>query len=139
VRFGAHTDMDARRLTPADRPRIERAAEHYLQSCYQKRTAVRVDEFAAVLGVTPQHLGRVLPAIIGTSIRNFLRRRQLQRAAALLESTPLSTTDVALGSGFGTRSTFFRCFQAAFGQTPTEYREQVPKRDSETLPSKLAF
>ena len=53
--------------------------------------------------------------------------RQLPYAQHLLETTTLSTVQVGRRAAFGTHPTFYRCFKAAFGMTPGEYRKQVTK------------
>jgi AraC-like DNA-binding protein len=112
------------RFTHRDRQRLERAAEHYLRACYRGRTAARVSEFADFLGVARPYLSRVALGILGISARDFLRQRQLAYAAELLLATPLSIQEVAIASAFGTPSTFHRCFIAAHGRSPAEYRDQ---------------
>jgi AraC-like DNA-binding protein len=72
------------------------------------------------------------------SLRDFLRRRQLGYASYLLQAAPtLSIRAVAVASGFGTPSTFHRCFKAAYGSSPAAYRE-VMKCDTskEILPAR---
>jgi AraC-like DNA-binding protein len=108
----------------ADRQRLERAADLYLHACYGTRTAARADEFAAYLRMARPHLSRLAPQILGSSVHEFLRRRQLDHARMLLRSTPLSIDDVALASAFGTPWTFYRCFRIAFGVTPAQYRRK---------------
>lgn len=107
------------------RQRLERAAELYLQDCYRKRTAARADEFAEYLSVTRPYLSRIVPDVLGVPLRDFLRQRQLAYAQRLLTTTTLSTVEIAEAAAFGTRPTFYRCFVAAFGMTPGQYRDQV--------------
>lgn len=111
----------------ADREKLDRAAELYLQTCYRTRTAARVDEFAEYLRRARPHVSRIVPEVIGMPVRDFLREKQLGHAQALLRTTPASVEQIALASGFGTGWTFYRCFKAAFGMTPTEYRTHVTK------------
>lgn len=106
------------------RRRLEEAAEFYLRACYGTRTAARADEFAAYLALTRPHLSRRTAELIGVPLRDFLRARQLAYAQRLLRTLPLSIHQIALASAFGTGWTFYRCFKAAFGLTPAEYREQ---------------
>jgi len=75
-----------------------------------------------MLGWSQSYLSRFVAAVTGSSVRDYLRRRQLAYAAYLLRATPLSNSDVALASAFGTPSTFYRCFVAAYGKTPAMYR-----------------
>lgn len=107
------------------RHRLERAAELYLRSCYERRTAARADEFAEHLRRSRPYLSRIVPEVLGVSLRLFLRERQLAYARHLLETTNRSTVVVGQAAGFGTHPTFYRCFKAAYGMTPGEYRRQV--------------
>ena len=110
-------------FTHADRQRLDRAAEHYLRACYKARTAVRVSELAMVLHVSAPYLSRIARAILGCPIHEHLRRKQLSYAEQLLRTTPLSVEEIALRCGFGTPSTFYRWFRAAYGTTPADFRE----------------
>lgn len=110
-----------------DRERLERSAELYLQTPFRTRSAVRVDEFAAYLRRARPHVSRIVQDLTGMSARDFLREKQLAHAQLLLRTTPAPVEQVALASGFGTAWTFYRCFKAAFGMTPAEYRERVTK------------
>jgi AraC-like DNA-binding protein len=112
------------RSRDADRRRFERAAELYLHACYGTKTAARAEEFATFLRLARPYLSRVVPDLIGMPLRDYLRRQQLAYAQHLLRTMPLTVTidQIALASAFGTPWTFYRCFKAAFGVTPTRYR-----------------
>lgn len=111
------------RFIHAQRQRLERAADHYLQRCYRTQTAVRASEFAKSIRVTHRHLSRAAPRIVGKSLRQFLRAKQLAYAETLLRATPLTVAEIAVRSGFGTETTFHRCFRDAYGMTPAHFRE----------------
>ena len=112
-----------RRFTHAHRQRLERAAAHYLRDCYRRSAPVRVSELADSLGLAAPYLSRIAPHIVGMPLRDFLRARQLEYAVRLLRTTPLPVREIALRSGFGTPTTFYRCFRAAHGTTPAAFRE----------------
>jgi AraC-like DNA-binding protein len=116
-----------RQIPFADRQRFERALESYLHGCFARRSAARVSEFAQSLGVSRSYLARVFPSVLGQTVHEALRARQLEHAETLLRSTALSTRDVALAAGFGTQMTFFRIFAASRRMTPDEYREKWTK------------
>jgi AraC-like DNA-binding protein len=115
-------DMRTTIFSSPDRRRLERAADLYLRWCYRNRTAARATEFAEIVGWTQSYLSRFVAAVAGLSVRDYLRRRQLVYAAYLLRATPLANREIALASAFGTPSTFYRCFVAAYGRTPAMYR-----------------
>lgn len=116
------------RSREADRQRFERAAELYLHACYGTKTAARAEEFAAYLRLARPYLSRIVPDLIGVPLRDYLRGQQLTYAQHLLRTMPLTVTvdQIALASAFGTPWTFYRCFKAAFGITPTKYRISAP-------------
>lgn len=112
-----------RTFTQADRQRLDRAAEHYLRACYKTKTAARASEFAVFLGVSTPYLSRIVPAMVGKPVRDFLRAKQIEYAVQLLRSTPISVDEIAIRCGFGTPWTFYRWFRKAYGMTPTAFRE----------------
>ncbi len=118
----------ASRSREADRQRFEDAAEFYLRARYATRTAARAEELAAYVRLARPYVSRRVMELFGVSVRDFLRSRQLAYAQQLLRTTPLSIEQIALASAFGTTWTFHRCFKAAFGLTPAEYREQERRK-----------
>ncbi len=110
-------------FTHAHRQRLERAAAHYLQECYRRSTAARASEFATFVGLAPPYLSRIAPKIVGMSLRDFLRKQQLEYAVQLLRRIPSPISEIALRCGFGTVTTFYRWFRAAYGTTPGVYRK----------------
>ena len=111
-----------RTFTHSHRQRLDRAATHYLQECYRKRTAARVSEFAELLNCHPDYLTRTAASIFGSSLLEYLRKRQLEEAERLLLTTPLPNEEIALLAGFGTPSTFYRHFRAARKISPRTFR-----------------
>lgn len=110
-------------FTHVHRQRLERAVSHYLDECYANTTAARASEFAAFLRRHPAYLSRTVVAIVGMTLRAYLRSKQLEEAERLLVTTPLPIAEIALHAGFGTTSTFYRCFKKARGLTPAAFRE----------------
>jgi AraC-like DNA-binding protein len=72
--------------------------------------------------MTRPYLSRLVPELIGIPLHDFLHEQQLAHAQHLLRTTPLTIDQIALASAFGTPWTFYRCFKAAFGMTPSKYR-----------------
>lgn len=110
-------------FTDDHRKRLDRAVTHYLRQCYRQATAARVSEFATSLGRNRDYISRTAAAILGLSLREFLRAKQLSYAAQLLRTTPLPMKEIALRAGFGTTSTFYRCFTTLHRIPPGQFRE----------------
>jgi AraC-like DNA-binding protein len=111
-------------FTHAHRQRLDRAADHYLRDCYRQKTAARASEFASQLGLTPEYISAIAPQILGKSLRDFLRDKQLAYAARLLGTLPATVTveEIAVLAAFGTVRTFHRCFRDAYGTAPGAFR-----------------
>jgi len=123
-------EMTPRKSTPrtfthAHRQRLHRAAEHYLRKCYRTNSAARASKLAYDLELTPEYVSSLATRLLGMSLREYLRRKQVQYAAWLLRTLPREVTieEIALRSGFGTARTFYRCFLEAYGMTPGAFRE----------------
>lgn len=110
-------------FTHDHRQRLDRAIAHYLDECYRNKTAARVYEFAAFLERNPDYMGRTASQILGMRLGKYLRKRQLEEAERLITRTPLPMHEIALHAGFGTTSTFYRCFKQAHGVPPGAFRE----------------
>ena len=68
------------------------------------------------------HFLRVFRRLTGVTPHQYLISARLRRAALALASSRRPVIAVALDAGFGDLSTFNKTFRAAFGLTPTQYR-----------------
>lgn len=59
----------------------------------------------------------------GVKIREYIRKKRLERAKALLLSSTVSVQDIATRYHFCSQSYFAEAFKAAYGTTPSQYRE----------------
>lgn len=110
-------------FTHDHRQRLDRAAENYLRECYQSMKPARGKDFANSLDLTPEYVSWLGAQILGGSLHDFLRMKQVAYAERLLRTTPLSVAEVAMRSGFGTRSTLHRWFVAVHALSPAAFRE----------------
>jgi AraC family transcriptional regulator of adaptative response / DNA-3-methyladenine glycosylase II len=88
-----------------------------------------VGGLARRVGYTPRQLQRVMTAELGTGALRLAVAHRVQSARALLETTDLPVTDVALASGFGSIRQFNDRFREVFATTPSKVRaeaQQVP-------------
>lgn len=99
-------------LTPRMRGIAERIAA----------TDVSVADLAAELRMHPVALARVFRREHGCSMTYWRRQARVRRAAALLASTVMPLSEVALECGFADQSHLCRLFKVELGLTPRAYR-----------------
>jgi len=82
------------------------------------------DSLAAVIGVTPQHLGRLFRRTLGQPPMEYLGRLRINRALQLLVDRPdLRIHEVGLAVGYPDPNYFIRLFRRHEGRTPREFRD----------------
>ena len=73
---------------------------------------------AAALGISVRKLHLAFEPT-GTSVSRYILERRLARADRMLAQSPVTpVTEVAYACGFDSLSTFFRCYRAAYGDSP---------------------
>jgi AraC-like DNA-binding protein len=87
------------------------------------RRSLRLEELSALVGISPYYFLRTFKHVVGITPHQFLLRMRLRDAALRLRTTREPVLGVALDAGFGDLSNFNHTFRAAFGTTPTSYRE----------------
>ena len=85
---------------------------------------VGVAGLAERLAVSERHLHRLLVASVGAGALALAQARRAQAARTLLEQTPLSVTEVAFASGFGSLRQFNDVMRAEYGASPSALRRQ---------------
>lgn len=86
-------------------------------------TPDRVDDFATRLGITPEHLSRVLREIAGCSPKEYFLRARIHQAEELLRTTRLPIAEVGSRVGYPDPYHFSRLFRKRTGTTPTAWRQ----------------
>src|SRR5690606_13080299 len=81
-------------------------------------------QLATALSVSIHQASELLNVHLGVNFYDYLNRYRLEYACLLLRDPKCGfrIIDVAFESGFSNKNSFYRCFRAAYGQTPVEYR-----------------
>jgi AraC-like DNA-binding protein len=95
---------------------VRRALRHVERHFREPLTLAQV---AAVAHLSPHWFSAQFRRATGDSFQSYLRRRRLQFARALLDSTELGVTEVCHASGFNDPSYFARAYRAQFGVSPS--------------------
>lgn len=83
-----------------------------------------LEDLARVACFSPFHFHRVFRSATGETVRGFVERMRVERAAFLLGrgASRRLLVDLALECGFSSSSEFSRAFRARFGVSPSEFR-----------------
>jgi AraC family transcriptional regulator len=84
--------------------------------------ALRLQELAALAFFSPYHFHRVFKGMTGESVKEYVRRLRLERAASRLKLGAASVTDIAFDAGYESHEAFTRSFHAVFGLSPSRFR-----------------
>jgi AraC-like DNA-binding protein len=107
----------------AEGPRAEHLAERARAVIDRIATeSVTVLELAERMGVKPAHLQGAFRDRYGKTPMQYLRAVRLQQAQALLLTTKIPVSEVAVMVGFREITYFDRSFKRQYGVTPLEYR-----------------
>jgi AraC family transcriptional regulator len=89
------------------------------------RESISLRDVAAALETPAAHLASQFRSVCGCSVGDYVRRRRVECAAAMLVSSDAPLVDVALAAGFAHQSHLCRVFKRALGVTPAAYRRQA--------------
>lgn len=82
----------------------------------------QVSDYASLLAVTPNHLGRVVKEATGRTPSDMIRDMLLIEAKSLLKYTAFSVAEIGYRLDFSDPGTFGRFFRRGAGVTPLDYR-----------------
>jgi YesN/AraC family two-component response regulator len=100
--------------------RLVRQAMAYLHEHYAE--TVSRDQVARAVHVSENYLTNCFHHELGLSPMTYLARYRVKQARALLETSALNITEVALAVGFSDSAYFSRVFQREMGVSPGAYR-----------------
>jgi PAS domain S-box-containing protein len=84
---------------------------------------VTLQRLSATIGRQPAYLGRLFRQEVGSSMREYLTRVRLERAADLIRAG-VKIEAVALIVGYRSKKNFYEQFKRRYGATPAPYRHQ---------------
>lgn len=100
--------------------RLERMTAYIRDHCADD---MRLDELAKMAGFSKYHFHRIFQANVGETVRDYIRRVRLEKAAGLLTSGPEpSITRITYDCGFSSSQHFANLFKAYYGVSPGQAR-----------------
>lgn len=101
---------------------------YYLISRFKKLvsrnflTKRKVVEYAELLGITPNHLNRMVREVTGKTASESITEMLLQESKALLKYTDSSISEISYQLDFSDPAAFNRFFKKLTGETPMSFR-----------------
>ena len=90
--------------------------------------AMSLAEVASCVDLSAGYLGEQFEKITGSSFKRVLRDERMQHACSILEGTSRRVSEIASTMGGLSLSQFNRCFVAATGMSPSEWRRRYAAR-----------
>jgi AraC-like DNA-binding protein len=119
--FAAHAQPVPRRRSRAPLPNWRlRRVEAYVDANIEE--TVTLADLARVAGLSPMHFAAQFRAATGIRPHEFLLRRRIDHAQAMLADPRAKLVDVALSVGFQTQAHFTTVFKRFVGETPHRWR-----------------
>lgn len=91
---------------------------------------VQLADLIQYSGYSPYHFHRLFVAHVGESLKQYVKRLRLQKAAYRLNHSREAVTEIALDAGYQTPSAFNKAFRDFFGTNPRGFKAQPPARRS---------
>lgn len=86
--------------------------------------AISLADLARVANSSEFHFHRIFTAIMGERPGDYIRRLRLERAAFLLQTTPLPLAELAERTGYQSPHALSKAFKKRFDITPSAFRAQ---------------
>lgn len=87
-----------------------------------------IDTIAETIGMSRSSFFKKLKALTGFAPVDLVKEIRLSKAAALLQSSDDTITDVAYSVGFHDVGYFAKCFRQKYGKTPKDYRADFRRK-----------
>lgn len=105
------------------------AAKRYIDENYSE--SITLDKLAEIAHVNKYYLSHSFKNEYKVSPIDYLMKRRITEAKALLTSTDFSLTQIAEQIGFGSLPYFSKCFRKVEGTSPNEYRKSAKQKPSQ--------
>lgn len=99
---------------------IVKEAEALILSDLSQRVTAK--ELADRFGVSESSFKFYVKGILGDSYLNYFRKKRMEKAAELLESTTLKVIEIAIAVGYENQGKFAKVFAETYGVSPLEFR-----------------
>lgn len=85
---------------------------------------IQIEELAEIAGLSLFYYQRLFTRLVKTSVRDYIKLRQLAKSVTMLCDKEKRIIDIAMEYGFGSHVTYTRAFKETYGITPSQYRDK---------------
>lgn len=111
-------------LTKSDLMQI---ADKLKEAIHKEEMHLRDDltlaKLSECVSVPPQYVSQTLSQGMETNFFDFINSARIDSAKQLLIDSKMSVLDIAMTTGFNSRSSFYKAFKQFAGETPSHYRK----------------
>lgn len=115
-------DDDSISATPKEKIADITAICSIMRESFPKR--YNAEELAQMVYMTRRSFYRVFKTQIGTTPQKYYQKMAMETAFHLIKTTSLGITEIALETGFSSKTSFSRAFQKQFGMPPSQIRKK---------------
>lgn len=83
-------------------------------------TPLDQEELAEIFSRSPRHLERVFKSVMQETPKSYYLGLRLEEARNLLSETAMSVLEVAIATGFNSRSSFSKAYKTRYGKSPSK-------------------
>ena len=98
-------------------------AIHFIENHLDKKILLK--DIAKEAFLSEYHFHRIFKSLTGETVKEFLLRLKIERAAMRLKHSKDGIGQIAFENGFENHETFTRAFKRYFQLSPQEYRETI--------------
>ena len=88
---------------------------------------IRLQDCASKARLSASHFSRAFKATFGTTVRDYIRRRRIERAQQLMLSSDAPQSQIAVSCGFADQAHYCRVFRDVVGLSPRAWRRRHMK------------
>lgn len=100
-------------------------ALNYIQEHYT--TKILQEDIAQQLQISVRYLSKIFKSYMGVTLSNYITIYRVNRSIALMQSTDLTLTEIALQVGFRDSQQYSKVFMSVINATPSQYRKAILK------------
>lgn len=99
---------------------LMREAIEFIHSQYGEN--ILVSDISAQVYLSPSYFAYLFRTLTGYTVKNYLNRYRLYRAAAALRETDKRIIEIAFECGFSSQQAFTKSFSLLYGTSPAQFR-----------------